>query len=397
MAADWTWLIYMAGDNNLEESGHNDLEEMQKVGSTDQVNIIVQFDTEENETTRYRIKKGELESLQTMPGVDCGDPEVLADFIKWGTAKYPANHYLVGVWNHGGGWENLPPDFDYERYRSIKSQRAAKLMRIKQSIFRSTVKVLQKRPALDRAIAIDCGSKDYLDNQELRKAFEKGMQNGRKFDIFACDACLMNMIEIAYEMKDTADIMVGSEESEPLEGWPYEAILGRLVANPDMTPEELAKTIVVEYKRSYENSGEQATQSALDLRNIIQLAKSIDDMSFALLGKMNDIAESLAWSRMVTQHYEMHEYIDLGDFARNIAQKLNQHDDIKTAAEQVQKNIDSGFVMQNAAVGYNEGLSKGVSIYFPSDKSEYAPDYNDLLFSIDHKWNELLEGLFKMT
>jgi len=46
MTAEWTWLVYMAGDNNLEGAGRVDLSEMQKVGSTAQVNVLVQFDTE---------------------------------------------------------------------------------------------------------------------------------------------------------------------------------------------------------------------------------------------------------------------------------------------------------------------------------------------------------------
>ena len=56
-SARWTWLVYMAGDNNLEGAGRDDLKEMQQVGSTDDVNVLVQFDTEENKTTRYRVGK----------------------------------------------------------------------------------------------------------------------------------------------------------------------------------------------------------------------------------------------------------------------------------------------------------------------------------------------------
>ena len=33
MTAKWTWLVYMAGDNNLESQGPIDLREMQRVGS----------------------------------------------------------------------------------------------------------------------------------------------------------------------------------------------------------------------------------------------------------------------------------------------------------------------------------------------------------------------------
>src|SRR5512143_3188207 len=112
--SQWTWLIYMAGDNNLEGAGHDDLEEMKQVGSTSDVKVIVQFDTEENETTRYLIDKDKARVVQRLPGVDCGDPKVLTQFIQWGAENYPGQHYLLDVWNHGGGWENLPPDYKYD-------------------------------------------------------------------------------------------------------------------------------------------------------------------------------------------------------------------------------------------------------------------------------------------
>ena len=138
--AQWTWLVYMAGDNNLEGAGRDDLAEMKQVGSTADVNVIVQFDTEENKTTRYRVEKNKLKAVQQMPGVDCGDPKVLTQFIQWGFKNYPAQHYLLDVWNHGGGWENLPADYNYDALRLAKPLAAAKRYRIKRALFRTTVK-----------------------------------------------------------------------------------------------------------------------------------------------------------------------------------------------------------------------------------------------------------------
>src|SRR5690349_2763922 len=43
-AAEWTYMQYFAMDNNLESSLYGDLAEMQAVGSTDDVNIVVQAD-----------------------------------------------------------------------------------------------------------------------------------------------------------------------------------------------------------------------------------------------------------------------------------------------------------------------------------------------------------------
>ncbi len=40
----WTILVYLAGDNNLDEDGARDLAEMAKVGSNNDINIVAQFD-----------------------------------------------------------------------------------------------------------------------------------------------------------------------------------------------------------------------------------------------------------------------------------------------------------------------------------------------------------------
>jgi Clostripain family len=173
----WTWLIYMAGDNNLEGAGKEDLDEMMKVGSDSKISIVVQFDTEENKTTRYLIEKNNLKVLQEMPGVNTGDPKILTDFIKWGTKNYPAKYYLVDVWNHGGGWENLPADYNWENIRASNPMRQGKIKRLRRSLFKTTIKKIHSLPGPKRLIAMDAGSQDYLDNQELRKAIFDGLPN----------------------------------------------------------------------------------------------------------------------------------------------------------------------------------------------------------------------------
>src|SRR3990172_9807930 len=86
---------------------------------------------------------------------------------------------------------------------------------------------------------------------------------GRKVDLVGMDACLMTMIEIAYQIRDHACVLVGSEELEPGAGWLYAAILGDLAAKPTLGPEELGATIVRRYIESYEATGLDATQSAI--------------------------------------------------------------------------------------------------------------------------------------
>lgn len=398
MTAQWTWLVYMAGDNNLEGAGRDDLAEMKRVGSTDQVNVLVQFDTERNKTTRYRVEKQKLRVLQQMPGVDCGDPKVLKAFLKWGVKSYPAQHYLVDVWNHGGGWENLPADYDYDSIRALKPAAAQKRLRLRRSIFKTTVQKIHRRPAAARAVAIDCGSHDYLDNQELRKALAASLPGGVKFDVFACDACLMNMLEIAYEMKDTARVMVGSEETEPGAGWPYAAILKALVAKPATSPSDLAKLVVAEYGKYFTKARAAATQSALSLDRIATLASAVDALAAALLAEVRSVAGAVTLARDRAQKYEMPEYVDLGDFASQIALRLPHDAAVQAAVAAIQAALDpksaGAFVIANAATAPSVARSTGVSIYFPREE-EYSPDYGDLLFSRHGKWKELLEAIFR--
>jgi hypothetical protein len=397
--SQWTWLVYMAGDNNLEGAGRDDLAEMKQVGSTADVNIIVQFDTEEKETTRYRVEKKKARVLQRLPGVDCGDPKVLTEFIKWGTQKFPAKHYLVDVWNHGGGWENLPPNYNYDAIRAAKPSRMAKLNRIKRALFRTTVKKIHKRPADERAIAIDCGSHDYLDNQELRNGIYNALPSGNKFDILGCDACLMNMLEIAYEMKNTANYMVGSEETEPGAGWPYTAILKQLVDQPTMAPADVAKTIVTEYGKYFQKTGETATQSALDLAQIQSVAAAVNELTEVLLADLHNVAGGVSLARDRAQKFEMPEYVDLGDLAGQIAQRLPQNTQVKTATDKILEALNpktgKSVVIQNATSGSTVQRATGLSIYFPHPE-DYAPDYSDLAFSKEGSWKKFLEEFFKV-
>ena len=44
LQADWTFMVYLNGDNNTEASAVNDFLKMAHIGSTADVNVVVQFD-----------------------------------------------------------------------------------------------------------------------------------------------------------------------------------------------------------------------------------------------------------------------------------------------------------------------------------------------------------------
>ena len=153
-----------------------------------------------------------------------------------GNRQYPAERLLGVIWNHGSGIDDTDV---YVRsgpgaigrgpaVRGSSGERTlvrrALSSRHRRAVFGTTI----AQATHDRAIAFDDTSKDFLDNLELKRVLsEVKRQTGRELDVLGFDACLMNMVEVGYQLKGTARVVVGSEELEPGEGWPYDGVLQR--------------------------------------------------------------------------------------------------------------------------------------------------------------------------
>ncbi|MCG2725936.1 MAG: clostripain-related cysteine peptidase, partial [Elusimicrobia bacterium] len=120
LSKEWTIMVYVNAKNDLEKFGMKDINEMEMIGSSDKINVVVElgrmdgFDSSEGDWTgskRYLIRKdgntGAITSpvLADLGKVDMGDWKHLVDFGKWAKAKYPAKKYMLIVWNHGSGWK----------------------------------------------------------------------------------------------------------------------------------------------------------------------------------------------------------------------------------------------------------------------------------------------------
>src|SRR5258707_1167289 len=143
----WALMIWMAGDNNLQSAGDQDLKEMKKVGSTDQVDVVVQFDRMKDQNTRrFHIQKGttlDQDEVQHLGPTNCGDPKVATEFFVWGMKNYPANHYLASFWNHGGGIDETDV---YERARAMGLQAGRKIRGGASAVTQSHARVIASGP-----------------------------------------------------------------------------------------------------------------------------------------------------------------------------------------------------------------------------------------------------------
>ncbi|MGB7539435.1 MAG: clostripain-related cysteine peptidase [Anaerolineales bacterium] len=388
----WTVMVYMAGDNNMDPDGVTDLLEMKKVGSTKDINVIAQFDRATGHAAqRYCLRKGgsvEQDAVMSVGRVNTGDPKNLIDFIGWGIKNYPAERCLLVLWNHGQGWDDTDI-FAGERMRRYRrlADRPTRHALFHTPVRRMLAKV--DRHPVYRAILVDENAKDFLDNQEMKKVVSSAAKRlHHKLDILGMDACLMSMAEVGYQIRGSTAFTVGSEQTEPMAGWPYDTILAALAQNPALTAEDVSSMIVTKYLASY--SRESVTQSACDLAQAEALAGAVAKLAAALRKGIRTEAaqQAVMAARMRSQTYYVADNIDLVDFCSQLEQKT-AGSDIAARCREVIQAAQAGYVRTNGCKGSDLKNSHGVAIYFPNES--VSPLYAKLDFCRKTKWGDFLK------
>ena len=397
-AADWTFMVYIAGDNNLEGAGVADINEMEAIGSTSDVNIVVQFDrspgydtTNGNwtDTRRGLISKDYntetiSSTLNSIGEKNMADPATLTEFINWGVSNYPADHYAVILWNHGGGWRS---DSSYQEKQLEQFKEYALNAKSDSERKQALSRYLEekddfKKPMLLKDVCYDDTSGgDALFTKEVRQALEGVSAN---MDVIGFDACLMGMVEVAYEIRDEGSVMVGSQNTEPGDGWPYDLIMDDLTGDPGMTPAELGTSIVTNYNLSYAGA---ETQSAVDLTQLGSLGTALDAFAGAMISSGSEWS-SLFQARASAGYFYEPDYRDLIGFMEGMADSASNATVVSTANQAL--TLLNSLVIANESSPYYDG--NGLSVYLTnvgsSPSSYYSSSYID--FAADTRWDEML-------
>lgn len=379
---EWTFLVYLNGNNNLDSFGTLNINQMEMVGSTDQVNVVVQWASYgTHKVQRLLVKKDNDTTNVTSPvvqdlgAVDMGDWHSLADFIKWGAANYPAKHYLVDVWDHGSGWHQL---------QAMES--GTKMIGAQGAIFHPT------------DISWDDYTGHFISTKELGQALADGAASiGHKIDVYGSDACLMAMAEVAGEMKDSVSYFVGSQDLEPGAGWPYDQILSKWTAGA--TGKDVAVLVAQEYTKSYQggtNGSQEVTASAYDLGQMDALQQSVQALGAELMkldaaghAKISQAASNAA-------KFTYYDYGDLIDFV-NLVEAAKVDNMNRGVISQVRNATDQFILTNNVTTSWN-GKAHGVSFWLPAstyDYSNYSAKYATLNFANATHWSDALQSFLK--
>ncbi len=405
----WTVLVYLAGDNNLDPSGSDDLLEMKRVGTTPEVGVVAEFDRASGRgARRYVLRRGgtlAADAVATLGRVNTGDPARLLDFVRWGVATCPAERYALVLWNHGQGWD------DTDIYAAARHRRFRRLAtgRIRHALFHPPVRRVLRRAIRKyeaRAILLDDDARDFLDNLELKAVLASAAETvGAKLDVLGMDACLMSMAEVGYQIRDSARVAVGSEQTEPGDGWPYDRILGTLAKHPDMDAGDLAAAIVKAYLASY-GAADGVTQSACDLARAGDLAGAVAGLARALAAALREGAarERILAARARVQSYEVPDNVDLADLCRLLGAAMPESAVARSCAAVLRAVGKGGVAAPGGAAGGGYVVatgwkgaalrgSHGVAVYFPT--TAVSPLYARLDWAKATGWGDFLSAYLR--
>ncbi len=337
---DYTIMIYMTGSNLESRFGaaSSDLKEIMESGyDSDRINVVVYtggsrrwnggIPSTQNNVMDMGLPEDKRIVADTEKCSDMGSPATLAEYINFCSNYYPADHYGLICWDHGGG-----PLWGY-------------------------------------------GSDELFNNDtlllsEIRTAMEKTeFAKGRKLDWMGFDACLMGSVESASLWQNYASYLIASEEVEAGDGWCYDFLK---TLNESNDAEEICQSIVDSYGRFYEENKTQfsnpdATLAVIDLSKVDDLEKSLN----TLFTKMHDGMEKGDYARVskfrkkakcfglsaVESRGEGYDLIDIGSLADQFQSIFPEE------TGRVREALASAVVSQTSNVKDTSGLS----IYLPGD------------------------------
>ncbi len=380
--ASWTVLVYLDGDNNLDPDSVNDIAEMMTVGSTDKVNVIALWDRYSEPAYLYQVLPGELVQLDglTVNGLDVNGQEismtdwhVLEAFVDYGKANFPADHYMLDLWDHGNAFGYACWDDHWEAPWTPSPKGALSLADVVNAIGETNM------------------------------------------DILTYDGCTIGMVEIAYQLsyiQQTLAVniqyLVASEEYIPNNGYDYGALLSNMNEMQDTSAGAVAKMMTDTYAATYSPHGSAKGSStvglsAVDLSKIGPIASKMKALTDLLIpelygdyGELHDLLSrargeaNLGWSLNGWD-----DRVDLGTFLAELS-KLSKDPTVSSLADEALAVItDAVYVANTPAL--DSQSAHGLGIWFPSSvRSIYRASYvigqysESFAFSGDAGWLSFL-------
>lgn len=356
--AKWAVLVYMVANNDLDPTVDGVLDGLRATKNGSDVAIFVQVKRKGDTTTRHRIENGKLGPGIPLGKVDMGVPATLTSFVDWACGEVSADRVCLVISSHGAGLDDTPA--------------------LKKRFVHTPYKI-----AIDGA--------HFLSDADFRVAIEDTDRG--HVEVLGCDACYMSMIEIGYEMRRVASVLVASEEETPARGWPFREIVGELVAKPGMHPLDFAKRAVDHYADDFTKTPSplgRAMLAASDLTKLDAFVVALEPLAVALESHVATDGAVLATVRHATYQCGA-GYVDFTGFVDGVIKKLPG---LATLGHKATAALSSVCVAHRE-VGVNGAT--GLSIFLPRGNASVDTYADWVQFARRSSWTAFVAAYIAMS
>jgi hypothetical protein len=361
--ATWTILAYYGGDTNLEDGILADLNEFELAGgSSDEVRIVALMDRHPAYseasgnwvgTRIYEITADvsgdeadntptiDSEPLAELGNLDTGDGTTFAQFLAWGLATYPADHYVIALASHGAAWRGVVTDES-----NLETQ---------------------------------------LSLQELSVALEQAREVAgvEKFDALINDACLMSSVEYHQVMAEYFDFSLASPEIVINPALDMTIFTDALKAGGEIDLVAIGDELVDTYIERDATEGQGTvglylTSAVTDLSEFGAVIEAVEN--FAELVNNNIaiyapiIGEARAKAYTYTSFAGDEDLIDLGNFMNRVIAETSDPT-LQVAANNVLEALGNAVLYGKGGERAAAQVSAYQNIYFPNDSRRFDGIY----------------------
>ena len=348
----WTIAVYVSGDNNLEKYWDDiSLPSLKLLPANDMLTIVAYIDRLSTvDTEVVKVSGDQVESVAMYDEMNFGDGDTFRWFLDDVEANYPSDKLAVVAWDHGYAWRYISDD--------------------------------------------DSSDSDRITMPELQAAIEAA---GVYIDVLAFDACNMASIEVVYQVALTGlvGIVVGSEESVPTTGFPYDTMLMPTALDTSRSPAELATDMVDAFQAFYEPQTWASTValSAVSAPALLEAADEIAAWTAALhtglptyadYYKLDLKASYFAWC---TQYH-----VDIADFGDTLlADAAITDEDLRTATANMVAAVDGSVLACWGGRAAED--ARGMTLWwgYGGDWRLYSDAYAEVAFATDMGWWDMLD------
>lgn len=312
----WTIVIYMAADNDLESAAMLDMNELEAAGAGGpEVSVLALvdrasgYDATNGDWTGTRLFElasgaADFDTVLSTREIDCpplglvaganteldlAEPTVLDCLLSFASESYDAEHTALVVWGHGTGW------------RGGSGEGASSF----------------------KAVAFDDTSGNFMTLPELAGAIE-----GKSLSVIGFDTCFAAILELAYELRSNGGFLAGTPGMAPSTGWDYARLLDAF-SSSDRSPDALCAAMLDQYRAQY-SGVPGASFSVVDLTMVDTLFSAFDAFGKNLARCVLDAADRTAVRQLAVsdsllyggESYPCDVFIDIGSLCAGTAKIL---------------------------------------------------------------------------